>query len=124
MTFALILIAICILFSAVGQVLMKMGMNQIGEITNIHQLLNFRMLFSIFTNLCVIAGVLCFVIQLVIWLAAMSTLNISFMYPLASLVYALTAIIALVFLHENISLVRWAGIFLVVGGCFLVGQTG
>ncbi len=123
MAFALILIAICIVFSAVGQVLMKTGMNQIGAITNIHQLLNFRMMFSIFTNLCVIAGILCFVVQLVIWLAAMSTLNISFMYPLASLVYALTAIIALVFLHENISLVRWAGIFLIVGGCFLVGQS-
>jgi drug/metabolite transporter (DMT)-like permease len=123
MTFALILIAICIVFSAVGQVLMKMGMNQIGAITNIQQLLNFKMMFSIFTNLCVIAGILCFVIQLVIWLAAMSTLNISFMYPLASLVYALTAIIALVFLHEQISLVRWVGIFLIVGGCFFVGQS-
>jgi len=123
MTFALILIAICVILSAIGQVLMKIGMNQIGEITNIHQLLNFRVMFSMFTNLFIIAGILCFMVQLVIWLAAMSTLSISFMYPLASLVYVLTAIIALVFLHEEISLIRWAGMFLVVGGCFLVGQS-
>ena len=123
MSFALILVAICVVFSAVGQILMKTGMNQVGEINSIQQLLDFKMLFSIFTNLYVICGLLCFVGQLVIWLAAMSTLNISFMYPLASLVYVLTAVIAVVFLHEDVSLVRWAGIFLVVGGCVMVGQS-
>lgn len=123
MTFALILVAFCIVFSAVGQILMKTGMNQIGEIGSIQQLLDFRLLFSIFTNLYIIGGVLCFVIQLLIWLAAMSTLNISFMYPLASLVYVLTAVIAIVFLHEEISVMRWAGIFIIVGGCFMVGQS-
>jgi drug/metabolite transporter (DMT)-like permease len=123
MTFALILVAFCVVLSAVGQVLMKSGMNQIGEIGSLQQLLDFRLLFSIFTNPYIIGGVLCFVLQLVIWLAAMSSLNISFMYPLASLVYVLTAVIAVVFLHEDVNLMRWAGIFLVVGGCFLVGQS-
>ena len=123
MSFALILVAICVVFSAVGQALMKVGMNQVGEINSIQQLFNFKMLLSIFTNFYVVGGLLCFVGQLVIWLAAMSTLNISYMYPLASLVYVITAIIAVVFLHEDVSLIRWAGIFLVVGGCVLVGQS-
>lgn len=121
MSFALILVSICIVFTVVGQILMKYGMQQVGEITSVQQLFNFNTILSIFTNLYIVGGILCFGLMLVIWLAAMSTLDISLMYPLTSLVYVLIAAAACVFLHENISLVRWGGIFLVTGGCLLIG---
>ena len=123
MTFALSLVLVCIIFTVAGQLLMKYGMQQVGEITSMQQLLNLNTIFSIFTNLYVLGGILCFVLQLVMWLGAMSTLDISFMYPMASLVYVLTAIVAMIFLHEHVSLAHWAGIFLIVGGCFLVGNS-
>lgn len=123
MAFALILVSICIVFTVVGQILMKYGMRQVGEITTMQQLFNFNTILSMVTNLYIVGGVLCFGLMVILWLGAMSTLDISFMYPLASLVYVLTAIIALVFLHEDINLIRWAGIFLIVGGCFLVGNS-
>ena len=123
MSFALILVSICIVFTVVGQILMKYGMQQVGEITSMQQLFNFGTMLSIFTNFYIIGGILCFGLMLVIWLGAMSTLDISFMYPLASLVYVLTAVAACVFLHEGISLLRWGGILLVVGGCLLIGQS-
>jgi drug/metabolite transporter (DMT)-like permease len=121
MSFALILVSICILFAAAGQILMKTGMRQIGEITNVRQLFDFSNIFSMFTNIYVVIGILCFASMIVLWLAAMSTLNISRMYPLTSLVYVITAIVAFIFLKEDISLLRWVGILMVVAGCFLVG---
>ena len=101
----------------------KYGMQQVGGITTMTQLFNLGTIKSIFTNLYVLGGILCFGLMLVIWLGAMSTLNISFMYPLASLAYVFTAIGASVLLHEDVSLIRWSGILLIVGGCFLVGKS-
>jgi len=123
MSFALILVSICILFAAAGQILMKTGMRQVGEITNVRQLFDFGTISSMFTNLYVVLGILCFALMIVLWLAAISTLNVSRLYPLTSLAYVITAVVAYIFLKENIGLLRWVGIFLVVGGCFLIGQT-
>jgi drug/metabolite transporter (DMT)-like permease len=120
MVFSLVLVFICVIFSAMGQILMRTGMAQVGEITSIQQLFNFGTILRIFTNLYVLAGILCFASMIVFWLAAISALKISFAYPLASLVYVITAIAALIFLKEDITLLRWVGIFFVVGGCVLV----
>jgi drug/metabolite transporter (DMT)-like permease len=122
--FALTLVFICILCAAGGQTAMKSGMNQVGEIGSLGQLFNPHTLFHIFTNLRVLAGLFLYVIALVLWLGALSTLDVSFMYPLLSLAYVITAILAFIFLKENITLLHWVGIFLVVGGCFLIIKTG
>ncbi len=120
MVFSLVLVFICVIFSAMGQILMRTGMGQVGEITSIQQLFNLGTIFKMFTNLYVVAGILCFASMIIVWLAAISTLKISFAYPLASLVYVITAIAALIFLKEDITLLRWVGIFFVAGGCVLI----
>ena len=122
--FALILVAFCILGAATGQILMKSGMNQIGEIKSIGQLFNIDTLIRIFTNPRIIAGLLCYGVSLILWLGAMSTLNASFIYPLLSLAYVLTAIFALIFLKESINMFHWIGITCVVIGCFLILRAG
>ncbi|MEA1907777.1 MAG: EamA family transporter, partial [Euryarchaeota archaeon] len=54
---------------------------------------------------------------------ALSTPDVSFVYPLLSLGYVITAILAFVFLKETITMERWCGIFLVVVGCCLIIRT-
>jgi drug/metabolite transporter (DMT)-like permease len=120
MAFSLVLVFICVLFSAAGQILMRTGMAQVGEITSIQQLFNLGTIVRMFTNLYVVGGILCFASMIVVWLAAISSLEISFAYPLASLVYVIAAVAALIFLKEDITLLRWVGIFFVVGGCVLI----
>lgn len=122
--FALSLVLICVFFAAIGQTVMKSGMSQVGEIGSLGQLFNLSTLFHIFTNPRVLTGIFLYAVSAILWLGALSTLNVSFMYPLVSLAYVITAIIAFIFLKENITLLRWAGIFLVVGGCFLIARTG
>jgi len=122
--FALILVAICIFGAAIGQILMKSGMNQVGEIRNMGQLFTLDTLVRMFTNPRIIAGILCYGIALILWLGAMSTLNASFIYPLMSLAYVLTAIFAMIYLKESITIMHWIGIACVVVGCFLIVRTG
>jgi drug/metabolite transporter (DMT)-like permease len=118
--FAIILVLICIFGAAIGQILLKSGIGQVGEINSIRQLFDIKTLLLMFTNIRILAGLLCYGIAAILWLGALSTLNISFMYPLLSLSYVITALIALIFLRENITLFHWIGIFMVVGGCLLI----
>jgi len=118
--FALSLVAICVVFGAVGQILMKTGMSQIGQIGDLGKLISPSTVFSIFTNVYVIGGLLLYATASFLWLGALSNLNVSLMYPLLSLAYVLAAILAFIFLKEDIILLRWVGIVVVVAGCFMI----
>jgi len=118
--FALSLVAVCIVFGAVGQILMKTGVSQIGQIGNLGKLINPSTVFSIFTNVYVIGGLLLYAMAFFLWLGALSTLDVSLMYPLLSLSYVVTAILGLIFLKEDITLLRWVGVMVVVAGCFMI----
>ena len=121
--FALILVFICIIGSVVGQIAMKSGMSEIGKIQDLRQLMNYGTLFHIFTNIRVLTGLLIYAASAILWLGALSTLNVSVMYPLLSLAYVFTAVAAFIFLKENIGLFNWVGIILVVAGSFLILRT-
>lgn len=122
--FAMTLVFVCIMCAAGGQTALKSGMGQVGEIGSLRQLLNLGTLVRIFTNHRVLAGMSLYVISMVLWLGALSNLKLSFMYPLLSLSYVLTAISAFLFLGESLTLINWVGISLVVGGCLLIIRAG
>ena len=118
--FAYILVSISILCAAVGQIAMKVGMSQVGEISSAGQLFNFSTILNIFTTPAVLAGIFSYVVSLFLWLGALSNLSVSVAYPLLSLAYIVTAILAFFFLKENLTLLHGLGIVLVIGGCFLI----
>jgi multidrug transporter EmrE-like cation transporter len=121
--FALSLVMVCILLGALGQISMKAGMNRMERIDGFADLLNPVTATNILKNYYIIGGLLLYLISVILWLAAMSTLDVSFMYPLLSMAYVITAIAAFLFLGETITIVRWAGIALVVAGCFLITRS-
>jgi EamA-like transporter family. len=121
--FALILVLICVFAGAMGQICWKHGMTSMDKINEIDDLLQLKTIFNIFTNKYIILGLVLYGSAFILWLGAMSTLDISFMYPMLSLAYVVTAILAFVFIGENITVVRWAGIALVVAGCFLIARS-
>lgn len=122
--FAITLVFFSILLAAGGQIAMKNGMNQVGEIGSIGQLLNLSTVLHIFTTPAVLGGIFLYVVSLFLWLGALSTLNVSVAYPMVSLAYVVTAVIAFIFLKENVTVLQWVGILLVVSGCFLIIRAG
>ena len=121
--FALILVLICVLAGASGQILWKEGMSGMGRINGMGDLLQLKTVWDIFTNKFIIFGIILYAISVFLWLGAMSTLDVSFMYPLLSLGYIVTAILAFVFIGENITLLRWAGIVVIIAGCFMITKS-
>jgi drug/metabolite transporter (DMT)-like permease len=118
--FAIGLVLVCVVLGALGQVAMKGGMKQIPQIDSIYDLLNLKIIIDIFSNVYIVAGLTLYMVAAFLWLGALSTLDVSYMYPLLSLGYILTAIFAVFYLGETITISRWSGIFLVVIGCFLI----
>jgi len=121
--FVLILVALCVILGAFGQILMKGGMSQVGSIGSAGQLFNLGTMFHMFTNPRVLSGLFLYGVSAIMWLGALSQLDVSFMYPMLSLGYVVAAILAFIFLKENITLLRGVGIVVVVIGCFLISRT-
>jgi drug/metabolite transporter (DMT)-like permease len=68
----------------------------------------------------VAAGVLLLIVWTLSRMALLSWADLSYVLPVTSIGYALVAIVGRVFLAEQISMKRWAGIALIMGGVALV----
>jgi drug/metabolite transporter (DMT)-like permease len=68
----------------------------------------------------VAAGVALLVLWMLTRMALLSWADLSYVLPVTSIGYVLVAILGRVALHEQISLKRWAGIALIMGGVALV----
>ena len=66
-------------------------------------------------------GVLLLILWLLLRMALLSWADLSYVVPVTSIGYALTALAGQVFLHEAIDWKRWTGIGLIVAGVALVG---
>ena len=115
---SLMLLAICILLGVVGQVTMKIGMNQLGKF-DFFSIFSTK-LFSMFFNPYVLFGILCYAISLIFWLILLSREELSFIYPLISISYIIVALIGWIFFQEKLTFFRFLGIMLIVGGVYLI----
>ena len=65
------------------------------------------------------------VVLLITWMLSRMTLlswaDLSYVLPVTAIGYVLVALVGRIFLNEEISLKRWAGIVLIMGGVALVG---
>ena len=118
--FALVLTGV--LLNAAAQFLLKAGVNRIGVIgLQFHTLV--RSGLELAVNPYILAGLACYVVSVVVWLLALSRTAVSIAYPMLSIGYIVTALAAWAFLGENMNLVRWAGIGVIILGVFLVARS-
>jgi len=57
----------------------------------------------------------------VCWMIAISTIPISFAFPFMSLTYPLVLLGAKLIYGENVGILKWVGILLIMGGIILIG---
>jgi drug/metabolite transporter (DMT)-like permease len=106
------------LTAAVGDTLLSHGMAQVGPV-DVHHL---GLLFAAMTNLWVIGGILLLIGFFASYLTALSWADLTFVLPATSFSYVVVAILSHFWLHENISVARWAGIVLIVCGVGFISQ--
>ena len=115
-------IFISVLLGATGQVLLKKGMLLIGPLTlSIAEIGD--ILLRLVTNPFVMLGLGTYVVSTVIWLVALSRVDLSYAYPFVSLSYVLMLLASWLLLHENLSPIRLLGTFVIVMGVFLVSRS-
>ena len=116
-------LGISVLLLVGGQLSLKAGMTEIGavDIGNVQQV--FGLIGKVFTTPLVIVGVLLYIASSFFWLIALSRVDLSFAYPFVGLGYVLVVLLSALLLHEQVSLVRWAGTLAIVAGVFLVSRS-
>lgn len=111
-----------VLLNAAAQFLLKAGVDRVGVIgLQIPALA--RAGLSLATNPYVLAGLACYVVSVVVWLLALSRTAVSIAYPMVSIGYIVTALAAWAFLGEQVSIVRWLGIGVIILGVFIVARS-
>lgn len=63
---------------------------------------------------------LCFVFATALWMTAISTMQVSYAFPLLSIGYLVVAVLSMVFLKEKIPASRWAAIGVITLGVALI----
>jgi drug/metabolite transporter (DMT)-like permease len=111
-------ISVTIVLTAAAQVLLKAGANsQLGN-NSVGSWLGFSELASGWTWL----GILAFVASFGGWLYALRFLPLGLAFALTNAVHVLVPLGSLIFLHEQIGLLRAAGILVIIAGLILLAQ--
>jgi drug/metabolite transporter (DMT)-like permease len=113
----LILLAV-MLTASVGDTLLSHGMTQVGPVTLAH----LGMLLAAIRNPWVITGILCLLGFFASYLTALSWADLTFVLPSTAFGYVVVALLSKFWLHETITLYRWAGILLIVCGVGFVAN--
>jgi drug/metabolite transporter (DMT)-like permease len=118
----LALITLDVFLNVAGQLSLKYGMSQIGNFS-----LSLSTLPPIFlkaaTNLNVLLGLVCYGLGFLVWLIVLAKAEVSYAYPLISLGYIFTAILARLMFGEAVSFTRMAGILVTCLGVFLIARS-
>lgn len=114
----LLIVGICVILGVIGQMFMKVGMNQLGKITA-REIFSTK-LFSVLSNKFVFTGVVFYGVASILWLSVLSMEEVSYIYPLIGSGYILVAILSWVFLKENVTLMRFVGIILISMGAYMI----
>lgn len=103
----LIYLTIAALCAALGQFLFKVGATDKHNPTD-------------FINLHIILGLIFYALGTMIWIFMLSKMRLVDVYAFTALTFVLVYLAGVFFLNERINMSTGAGVFLVLGGLFLV----
>ncbi len=110
--------------AAVGQILVRRGMQQVGSLETWSPLPVTIYFWHALCNPYVILGTVLNAVFYFLFLAALSWTDVTVVLPMSAIEYAFAAILAILILKEIVTPVRWAGIALVIAGVILIALGG
>ncbi len=116
------LILLDVMLNVAGQLSLKFGMSKMGNFA-----LTAPELGAVFLraalNPYVLLGLLCYGSGFLVWLVVLAKAEVSYAYPMISLGYVFTAVLAWHLFGENVTLTRLAGIFITCLGVFIIARS-
>ena len=115
-------IMIGVLLNAAAQLLLKAGVRATGRIEiSGGSLWNAAQTLALEPH--IVGGISCYVLSVVVWIVALSRVEVSIAYPMLSIGYIVTAVAAWIWLGEALSATRIAGIVVIIAGVYLVARS-
>jgi multidrug transporter EmrE-like cation transporter len=119
-SFSLILLGV--LLNAGAQLLLKAGTNSIGHFAfNRDNIVPVG--WQLATEPHILGGLTCYVISVVVWIMALSRVEVSIAYPMLSIGYVVNAIAAWYLFGEAVSISRLVGIGIIIIGVYVVARS-
>lgn len=107
---------------ALAQVLMKKGLLVPAAFSlGVHDFIFF--ITSNAISPLVWIGIFLYTVNFFVWIAILSQIDLSLAIPLGSTTYLVIPLIAMVFLHEKMTLLRWGGVFLIIAGMYVLSKS-
>lgn len=106
------------MFGSCGDVALSRGMKSLGAVSLSHP---GDLIAAVFTP-WVALGIVLLIGFFASYLTSLSFADLTYVLPATSVGYILMALMARTFLHEQVSLARWAGIFLIAAGVGFVAS--
>ncbi len=118
----LAVLLVMIVAKVAGDVSLSHGMHQVGAVQFSQHLSALGVLLgSILSNGWVDGGMVLELTFFLLYLVALSWLDLSYLLPMTAVNYLLTALIAYLVLHEQVDPWRWLGTLAIAAGVALVG---
>lgn len=121
---SMVLILVAVLLGVVGQLLLKMGITQVGTLAFGSDLAGLIQLgLRVFGNLKVLGGFAVYGLSSLFWIVVLSKVDLSLAYPMLALNYVLVPLTAWLFLGEQVPTLRWLGAGVVIIGVVIISRT-
>jgi len=110
--------------AAVGQILIRRGMLEVGSLENYAPMALVTYFWHALCNPYVIGGTILNAVFYFLFLAALSWTDVTVALPMTAVEYGFAAVLAVLVLKERVPPIRWAGIALVVLGVVFIARGG
>lgn len=111
-----------VLLNAAAQLLLKAGTNSVGTFAfSLENALPVG--WKLATEPHIVGGLACYVVSVIVWIMALSRVEVSIAYPMLSVGYVVNAIAAWYLFGEAVSATRLAGIGIIILGVYVVARS-
>ena len=111
-----------VLLNAAAQLLLKAGTNAVGPFEfSTANAVPIGMKLALEPH--ILGGIACYVVSVVVWILALSRVEVSVAYPMLSIGYVVNAVAAYYLFGEAVSATRLVGIGVIILGVFIVARS-
>jgi len=110
--------------AAIGQILLRRGMIEVGSLENYAPMALITYFWHALCNPYVIGGTILNAAFYFLFLAVLSWTDVTVALPMTAIEYGFAAVLAVLILKERVPPIRWAGIALVVLGVIFIARGG
>jgi drug/metabolite transporter (DMT)-like permease len=119
--FSLAMLVVSVVFAVAGQFTLKTAMNAVGRIGATEIAEAGDTIVRALKEPRLWLGLALFGISAVFWLVVLSRVDLSVAYPFVGLSYIVVVLFARLFLHEQVTALRWLGVVVVAVGIAIIG---